>query len=475
MNKPIKILIVDDVSANLNLLTELLEPAGFEVLAAPSGAIALSILEAVSVDLILLDILMPDMDGIETCRRIKIALQEPPPILFISGGSLQSQLEQAFAAGAVDYISKPFLNVEVLARVNNQLHLAQLQSDLKKRNRQLQEQISRREQAEEALTLANETLSFISSQEAQQWGLSAFIGSSEPIRKLSQQIRQLQCFASTNVMVLGESGSGKELVARALHFGSDNKDQPFIAINCSAISEQLAEAEFFGAVKGAYTGANTDRKGFFEMADGGTLFLDEVGDLPLPMQAKLLRTLEDGSFYPVGGNQLKTSKVRIVAATNFDLDAKIKQKEFREDLYFRIAQFTLVAPPLRERRDDVPQLAHYFINNFAREMKLAAPVLSDGALVKLQRYEFPGNVRELRNIIERAIILGAGPVIEDHQIQVAESALSNSGLTLAKDDLSIKSVKRQLAEIALEQSAGNVTAAAKLLGVHRSWFYRLQE
>lgn len=470
-----RILIVDDVSANLNLLTQILEEAGYEVLAAPSGAIALSILREVQVQLILLDIVMPELDGIATCNEIRTQLSEPPPILFISGGSLQTQLADAFAAGGVDYIRKPFQNFEVIARVNNQLHLARLQSDLRDRNRQLEDQIARREQAEDALTLARETLSHISHQEIQQWGLPAFIGSSHQFQRIAGQIKQLQGFASTNVMVLGESGTGKELIARALHFGSDIKQQPFIAINCSAISEQLAEAEFFGAVRGAYTGATVDRKGFFEMADGGTLFLDEVGDLPLPMQAKLLRTLEDGSFYPVGGSQMKTVKVRVVSATNFDLDEKVRNKQFREDLYFRLAQFTLVSPPLRERSEDIPQLAAYFIGNFAQNMKLAVPTLSEAALQKLQRYDFPGNVRELRNVIERAIIVGKGPVIEAHQIHLSETTLNTTGLAFCKRDLSIKNVKRQLADIALEQCAGNVTAAAKLLGVHRSWFYRLQD
>ncbi len=470
-----RILIVDDVSANLNLLTEILEAEGYEVMAAPSGQIALSILKDVRVDLVLLDIMMPELDGIATSHLIRSTVEQPPPIIFISGGNMQDQLEQAFASGGVDYINKPFLNVEIKARVNNHLSIARLQKQLTQRNAELEEQISRREQAEEALSVASETLSFISRQEAQQWGLPAFIGQSEQFRQISHQIKQLQSFAQTNVLILGESGTGKELIARALHFGSELKTKPFIAINCSAISTQLAETEFFGSVKGAFTGATANRKGYFEMADGGTLFLDEVGDLPLAMQAKLLRTLEDGSFYAVGGNQLKHVKVRVISATNINLEEKMREHQFREDLYFRLAQFTLVAPPLRERRADLPGLVAYFIDAFAQEMKIRPRQLTAKAMAKLQVYYYPGNIRELRNIIERAIILSAGEVIDDHQIQTSEVVMNANGILPPAGDLTIKSVKRQLANVALEQCQGNVTAAAKLLGVHRSWFYRLDD
>lgn len=475
MREPARILVVDDVSANLNLLTEILEAEGYEVLAAPSGATALSIVDDVSVDLILLDIMMPDMTGIETCKHLVQKLTQPPPIIFISGGSLQELLGEAFDAGGADYITKPFRNIEVIARIRNQLTLSRLQNELRQRNQDLEAEMTQRRQAEEALSVANETLSFISRQEAQQWGLPAFIGRSAQFSRISKQIKQLQGFVQTNVMVLGESGSGKELIARALHYGSDIKNQPFIAINCSAIPEQLAEAEFFGSVKGAYTGANNDRKGFFEMADGGTLFLDEVGDLPLPMQAKLLRALEDGSFYPLGGNRVKSVKVRIISATNNDLESKMREKLFREDLYFRLAQFTLHTPPLRERLSDIPELAAYFIHSFARQMKITEPRLSEGALGKLQKYSYPGNIRELRNIIERAIILANQGLIEDHHVQLTEASMASQGFNLPRGDISIKTVKRQLADIALEQCDGNVTAASRLLGVHRSWFYRLDD
>lgn len=228
MRRAGRILVVDDVSANLNLLTELLELRGYEVLAAPSGRIALEVLSGIAVDLILLDIMMPELDGIDTCKAIIAALDAPPPIIFISASDRHSQLSEAFAVGGVDYITKPFRNSEVLARVDNQLKIHQLQYDLQQRNAELEAQIARRETAEEALSVASETLSLISRQEAEHWGLPAFIGSSEQFQAISEQIRQLQGFAHTNVLVLGESGSGKELVARALHFGSELHERPFI-------------------------------------------------------------------------------------------------------------------------------------------------------------------------------------------------------------------------------------------------------
>lgn len=472
MKRAHRILVVDDVSANLNLLTELLELRGHEVLAAPSGRIALEILSGIEVDLILLDIMMPELDGIDTCKAILGAHPEPPPIIFISASDRHSQLGEAFAVGGVDYITKPFRNSEVLARVDSQLKIHCLQRELKQRNAELEAQISRTETAEQALSVASETLSLISRQEASHWGLPAFIGSSEQFRAISEQIRQLQGFAQTNVLVLGESGSGKELVARALHFGSELRERPFIAINCSAVNEQLAEAEFFGSVKGAFTGANSNRKGFFELADGGTLFLDEVGDLPLGLQAKLLRTLEDGSFYPVGGQRERRVKVRVISATNADLDNKIGQRTFREDLYFRLAQFTIEVPPLRRRRADIELLARHFAASFAKQMKIPAPTMSESAIAKLRAYHYPGNIRELRNIIERGIIASRGALEADHiELSTAKDQLQTAAVT-DLETLSLKEVKKQLAEAALRQCEGNVSAAAKLLGVHRSWFYR---
>lgn len=471
-----RLLIVDDVSENLNVLTHLLESADYEVMAAPSGKIALEILDTVTVDLVLLDVLMPEMDGMETCGKILEKVTNPPPVIFISASNDMQQLADAFSAGGVDYITKPFNSTEVMARVKNQLEISRLQSLLLQRNAELEAQIRQRETAESALSVASDTLQHICKKEIERWGLKAFIGASREFQKIYTQIRQLQSFSQTNVLILGESGSGKELVARALHYGSDKCSRPFIAINCSAIAENIAEAEFFGNTKGAFTGATNDRKGFFELADGGTLFLDEVGDLPLSLQAKLLRALESGQFYPVGSKDMKTVNVRVISATNNDLEQKKLEKTFREDLYFRLAQFVVTLPALRERLEDIPDLARYFVQEFSSQMNISAPLLSEGALTKLQGYHFPGNIRELKNIIERAIILSSEGSIDAWHIQIQqETHAITKLLTPGAEELSLKSVKKTLSDLALDKTGGNVTKAAKLLGVHRSWFYRLEE
>lgn len=476
MTEKQRLLIVDDVSENLNVLTHLLENADYEVMAAPSGKIALEILETVSVDLVLLDVLMPEMDGMETCEKILQQVASPPPIIFISASNDMQQLAAAFAAGGVDYITKPFNAIEVMARVKNQLEISRLQSLLLQRNAELEAQIRQRETAESALSVASDTLQHICKKEVERWGLKAFIGASREFQKIYAQIRQLQSFSQTNVLILGESGSGKELVARALHYGSDKCSKPFIAINCSAIAENIAEAEFFGNTKGAFTGATSDRKGFFELADGGTLFLDEVGDLPLSLQAKLLRALESGQFYPVGSKDMKTVNVRVISATNNNLEQKKQDKTFREDLYFRLAQFVVMLPALRERLEDIPDLARYFVQEFSSQMNIRAPLLSDGALRKLQGYHFPGNIRELKNIIERAIILSNKGAIDAWHIQIQQDTQTTAKLLKpGEEELSLRHVKKTLSELALQKTEGNVTKAAKLLGVHRSWFYRLEE
>lgn len=469
-----RILIVDDLSENLNVLTDVLEAAFYEVLAAPSGEIAITILQETQVDLILLDVIMPVMDGIETCRRIGYLIPQPPPIIFISASHDVEQLAEAFAVGGSDYINKPFRSTEVLARVKNQLELARLQTQLQQRNTELELQIAVREKAESALSLASDRLQHICSVEAQRWGLKAFIGSSSRFQQISDQIRTLQGFSKVNVLVLGESGSGKELVARALHFGSNKCNKPFIAINCSAISESLAEAEFFGSVKGSFTGATENRKGFFEMADGGTLFLDEVGDLPLALQAKLLRALENGQFYPVGSKDLKQVEVRVISATNIDLKQRQLDRLFREDLYFRLAQFTVTLPPLRERLDDIEGLALHFVQSFAQDMKIPTPQLSENVLKKLRCYSYPGNIRELKNLMERAVITSQGGPVEDYHIQLPSPTALNP-IADNTSELDLKEIKKHLAQQALAKCEGNVTAAAKMIGVHRSWFYRLDK
>ncbi|OGG54874.1 MAG: hypothetical protein A3F84_13185 [Candidatus Handelsmanbacteria bacterium RIFCSPLOWO2_12_FULL_64_10] len=330
----------------------------------------------------------------------------------------------------MDYITKPFEKEEVLIRVQTHLEISRLNRELRQKNRELEraneelrQEIARRKAAEEAHTVAeaarqraDEQLDLISRQEARRWGIEGFVGQSQTVQKIIEEVRQLQSAGATGVLICGESGTGKELIARALHFGGPRARGPFIPVNCAAIPHDLAESSLFGHVKGAFTGATSDRKGYFEQADGGTLFLDEVGDMPMELQPKLLRVLEEGRITPVGGAQERQVDVRVVAATNADLSAGLAKGVFRQDLYFRLARFTVQVPPLREWKEDIPLLSTHFLGMFAAEMGLTPVGLSAAALAMLRGYSFPGNVRELKNIIEYALIKSGGAAIEPEHL-----------------------------------------------------------
>jgi transcriptional regulator with PAS, ATPase and Fis domain len=277
----------------------------------------------------------------------------------------------------------------------------------------------------------------------------------------------------------GESGTGKELIARGIHYGGPRAGAPFVPVNCVAIPEDLAESMFFGHLKGSFTGATGDRKGYFELAHGGTLFLDEIGDMPLILQAKLLRVLEDGIVTPVGSAGGKAVDVRILAATNVDLHTKIATGAFRQDLYFRLARFTVVTPPLRERREDVALLASHFLNLFATEMGIKAPHLTPEALAALESYHFPGNVRELKNVIERSLIESGGGKIQQQHLHLIPTggngsapAKPNKVAAIAELPLKLEEAENLLIQRALAQTNGNIAEAARLLGVHRTRIYR---
>ncbi|HYR57718.1 MAG TPA: sigma-54 dependent transcriptional regulator, partial [Chthoniobacteraceae bacterium] len=310
-------------------------------------------------------------------------------------------------------------------------------------------------------------------------GLADFIGRSGLIRQVLQDIERLHLFANTSVLITGESGTGKELVARAIHHGSSRAAAPFIPVNCVAIPAELAESMLFGHMKGAFTGALADRKGWFELADGGTLFLDEIGDMPAALQAKLLRVLEDGEITPVGAAQSKRVDVRVISATNADLAAKIAAGEFRQDLYFRLARFVVQTPPLRERPEDIPVLAEHFLKMFSDEMGMPPPELAPDASELLRGCSFPGNVRELKNLIERALIASGGGPIERKHFQLASAPIvpapetrAAAATVFAGLPLNLEEAEHALIQRALEQTRGNVAEAARLLGVNRSRIYR---
>ena len=474
-----RILIVDDTPANIRLLTDTLEPRGYEIFAASSGDAGLKIAARSKPHLILLDVMMPGRDGFDICRALKAdeALRAIP-VLFITAKHDTESVLRGFRAGAVDYILKPFQGEEVVGRVETHLKLSRLTRELTKRNAELEAEIARRRDAEAAKETAKERLSSISAREAQRWGLAGFVGRSRLMKRILEDIGRLHQFGKTTVLITGESGTGKELIARAIHHHSPRTAAPFIAVNCVAVPAELAESMFFGHLKGAFTGATADRKGYFELADGGTLFLDEIGDMPLALQGKLLRVLEDGQVTPVGATQPRKVDVRVLAATNADVASKIAASGFRQDLYFRLARYTVEAPPLRERREDIGLLSAHFLELFASEMGMMAPALTAEALGILEAYPFPGNVRELKNVIERALILSAGqPIRREHLHLLAPP--SRSLVDPAKEDsaagdlpLSLEAAEQALIQRALAQTGGNIAEAARLLGVNRSRIYR---
>jgi DNA-binding NtrC family response regulator len=404
------ILVVDDTDANRAVLCHLLDSQGYAVAAAPSGEIALKLAQSDPPELILLDVMMPGLGGFETCRRLKqLAASAHIPIIFITAQNETRSVVEGFRSGGVDYITKPFQEEEVFVRIETHLKNHRL-------TRALQQEVDRRERAESALKRADQQLSILSEQEAQRWGVSGFIGQSPAFSGVLDAIRKLQPFSNTNVLILGESGVGKELIARAIHYGGASAKGPFIAVNCSAIPKDLGESAFFGHVKGAFSGATADHPGYFVQADGGTLFLDEVGDMPLDLQAKLLRVIEDGVVEPVGSSsRRKRVEVRVLGGTNAELQSDIQEGVFRKDFYYRLAGYTIEVPPLRQRREDIPLLARCFLNRLSDEMGMPTPELSADALAKLESYDFPGNVRELKNVIERALIeCGGGPITPEH-------------------------------------------------------------
>jgi DNA-binding NtrC family response regulator len=378
---PATILIVDDEPLNVDLLEQELDAAGYRTLAAESGEAALALAAARRPDLVLLDVMMGGIDGYETCKRLKAnEATRTIPIVFLTALAETFDKVRAFGTGAVDYITKPFESEELLARVG--VHIA-----------------LRREIA--AHTESRATIrSLVEELRAER---DAIVGDSPALQRVREQIAQVAATDST-VLIQGETGTGKELVARAIHEQSQRRKRALIKINCAALPRELVESELFGHEKGAFTGALQQRRGRFELADGGTLFLDEVGELPLELQAKLLRVLQERAFERVGGTRTLRTDARVIAATNRDLQAQVAASAFRADLYYRLNVFPIVVPPLRERRGDVAQLVRHFAAKSARKIGRPLNGIAPGFIEQASAYRWPGNIRELENLVERALI-----------------------------------------------------------------------
>ena len=376
------ILVVDDEEAIVSSLSSILQDEGYEVSVAKSGGEALKTYMADPPDLMLLDIWMPDMDGLETLRRIREVVPTAQVMVMSGHGSIETAVK-AIKLGAYDYIEKPLSLENVTLRVKHALEQYRLEEE----NRSLRTKVQRKFE---------------------------LVGQSPAM----QQLRQLIDTAgptNSRVLVGGENGTGKELVARAIHVQSPRADRPFVAVNCAAIPETLIESELFGHEKGSFSGATSMKRGQFEQADGGTLFLDEIGDMSLNTQAKVLRALQEQQFTRVGGTKLLKVDVRVLAASNKDLLKEIEKGTFREDLYYRLNVVPIVVPPLRERREDIPLLIRHFMKVHAEEQGLRTKEVTPEAMTVFQQYEWPGNIRELRNLIERLMIMVPGNVIDGVQ------------------------------------------------------------
>ncbi len=453
------ILIVDDEIPNLQLLTQVLSDAGYQALrSAKRPKLAIESALAQPPSLILLDVRMPEMDGFEVCRRLKQDERTRGiPVIFVSALQDVQDRVRGFEAGGVDFISKPFQETEVLARVrthlalrNMQLHLEDLvakrTAELTVTNKTLEAEIDVRKKAEDEIRQLKDRLEAENLTLREEVQISfkdnELIGESHVFRTVLQQVGHVAPTDST-VLILGETGTGKGLIARKIHQLSGRKDRLMVNVNCAALPATLIESEFFGHEKGAFTGA-TDRKiGRFEAADGGTIFLDEIGDLPIELQAKLLRILHDHEFERLGSSTTRTVDTRIIAATNRYLDALIEQGAFRVDLYYRLGVFPIRIPPLRERRDDIPLLVWFFITMLQSRLGKTFESVPSRVMDALKSYDWPGNVRELQNIIERAMILSPDARLElDADFPWGQSAARASTRARGRKSEKLEEVQR---------------------------------
>lgn len=435
-NQPI-ILVVDDEAAHRLMLRAHLEDADYQVLEAGDGEAALAAAQTEPLDLVLMDLAMPRMDGMEALTRLKTDYPHLPVLMMTGYGSIDSAV-QALKAGAEDYLTKPLEVDEVLIKIARQLKAMRLA-------RQVEEQAER----------LNERFDF-----------SALIGDSPPMRRLKETLA-LVAPSQATVLISGESGTGKEVAAQIIHQHSSRAEGPLVKVNCAALPESLLESELFGHEKGAFTGATARREGRFAAADGGSIFLDEVGEMSPSTQAKLLRALQEGEYSPVGSNRVFHSDARVIAASNRDLAQAVTDKEFREDLYYRLNVVNLVMPPLRERGQDIELLAEHFLVKFNLENKRDMKGFSPEARTRLLSYAWPGNVRELINAMQRAVILAAGPLLQAEDLRLGDITPSSPADDGLRAGMSLRQAERLLIEKTLEATGGNRTRAAELLGITR--------
>jgi DNA-binding NtrC family response regulator len=436
-------LVADDDPVALDLLAEVLRAEGYAVLAAGDGAGALRLCETHPVDLAIVDLQMPDLNGLEVVKRLRAIRPETPIVIITAFASVDTAVE-AIHAGAYDYLSKPFRMEQVRLLVGRALEARRL---ARENVRYRQELVGR-------------------------FGASPFVGRSPQMVEVFKVIARVAKL-DTTVLIQGETGSGKELVARAIHFASDRGSRPFVVVDCTALPETLFESEVFGHERGAFTGAVAARRGLLETAAGGTCFLDEVGELSHALQGKLLRALQERTIRRLGGNDQVAVNARIIAATNRNLAKRVEEGAFREDLYYRLHVVTLAVPPLRERPEDIPLLVRHFLDHYAASIRKPVQAVAPEAMALLCAYHWPGNVRELEHTVERAVALCSTPVVmaEDLAPHVRQQPAPDLRLPVGR--MTLEEVKQWYVARVLEEAGGNKAHAAEILGIDRTTLYRV--
>mgnify|MGYP001594020533 FL=1 len=436
-----KVLVVDDEAATRRLMEQTLRKQGYEVVLASNGDDGLKMVLEEIPDVTILDIQLPGMNGIELLQKIRELNSETVVIMASAMDDLKVAVK-AMRLGAYDYINKPFHVDDLILTVNKAMETSRLRREVAS----LKEERSRDS------------------------GIEKIIGVSTHIQSILSMVKKISESEASTILIQGESGTGKELIAKALHYESSRRDKPFMAINCSAVPENLLESELMGHEKGAFTDAKSMRKGIFEMGDGGTVFLDEIGDMPLQMQTKLLRILEERSFRRVGGTKDINVDVRVISATNKDLSKGAEDGSFRKDLYYRLQVIPINIKPLRERRDDIIPLIKHFINYFNKKFRKDVKSISPDTEKLILEYSWPGNVRELKNVIERVMLLGDGDVLTTEHLPVEMTSKASEGkgafiFKLPPEGIAIEEVEKDLLKQALELTSYNQTKAASKLGI----------
>jgi DNA-binding NtrC family response regulator len=437
MAENFNILIVDDDPSIRNGLGILLSRSGYQISQADSGEEALSLLGREIFNLIITDFRLPAINGMELLRRIKEHSPQTEVIMITAYGEIPMVVE-AMKQGAYDYLTKPFNNDELLLKVKKVSEKNRLQEEVKNLKRQI-----KRDRSQQKI-----------------------IGNSPEILRVINLANQVAGTSST-VLIYGETGSGKDLIAQAIHYNSPRSEAPFMPINCAALPEQLIESELFGYVKGAFTGALQNKRGFFEEAAGGTLFLNEISEIPLRVQAKLLQALENQEIRRLGQSKSIKVDVRILAATNIDLEDAVRKGSFRKDLFYRLKVFPIVVPPLRERKEDIPLLVRYFLDKFCPPMNKKITTISEEAMEILGQYSYPGNVRELENIIQRSVIMGQGSTLLPHYLppEIRKTSSYSEAESLAE-------MERKMIETTIRKCGGNLRKTSQRLGISRTTLWR---